>query len=265
MADKASYRYAVIGLGVAEALFLIAVGVIVAVGHTVPAELWTIGTALGGGLLGLLVPAPKAGGKAKAAASAAVAHAAAAKAAHDEATHVAGPAQADAQTAADEVLNGAGASKAISQSKSNPTAAAGMLASAHAATAEGFTAMARKASDAKRPGLQAKARVYQAAADAAQAPETQAAALAAAKIAPSGPTTFGAVAVKVFIPVIVLAVSLALGTLLLTGVWIHPSAAYRPDAIKEGNALLALATATGGALVGIFAPSPGEAKTPAPS
>lgn len=269
MNDKVGYRYAVVGLGVAEALFLIGVSVIVAVGKTVPSELWTIGTALGGGLLGLLVPSPKGSGKAKAAASAAAAHSAAATAARAAAAREDADVRPAADAAAQEVANAKGAASAMSKSGSNPTAAAVMVAGNHATKAAALAQQAKDTladppnptADQKAKDLQARSRVYQAASEAAGSPQTQRDALAAANAAPAGPPTFGAILAKLIVPLLVFGVALALGILLTTGVWIHPSAGYHAEAIKTGNALLALATATGGAIVGIFAPSPAEAKT----
>ena len=41
---------------------------------------------------------------------------------------------------------------------------------------------------------------------------------------------------------------------------IVPEHAYQAAAIKEGDGLIALATAAGGAIVGVLAPSPGQKK-----
>lgn len=276
MNDKVGYRYAVVGLGVAEALFLIGVSVIVAVGHVVPSELWTIGAVLGGGLLGLLVPSPKGSGKAKAAASAAVAHSAAANAARAAAAREDGDVQQAAAEAAQSVADRSVATRAIGSSRSNPTSAAVTLAGTHAAAAASLAQQAKDelaraqgradeqanaASDLKASKLQAKSRVYQAAAEAAGSPQTQRDALAAANAAPTGPPTFGAIVSKLIVPLIVFAAALGFGIVLTSGVWIHPSRGYMAEAVNTGNALLALAAATGGAFVGIFAPSPAEAKS----
>ncbi|MFI4985179.1 MAG: hypothetical protein ACHQAV_04225 [Solirubrobacterales bacterium] len=58
MNDAAGYRLAVGAVGLALIVVLTGACVIVAVGKTVPQELWTIISALGGGLLGILAPAP---------------------------------------------------------------------------------------------------------------------------------------------------------------------------------------------------------------
>jgi hypothetical protein len=56
--DITSYRLAVGGVAVALVTFLITAGVIVAVGHTVPPQYWSAGSAVGGALLGILAPTP---------------------------------------------------------------------------------------------------------------------------------------------------------------------------------------------------------------
>lgn len=58
--DTGAYRIAVGAVGFALVVLLIGLCVIVAVGRgeEIPKELWTITSALGGGLLGLLAPSP---------------------------------------------------------------------------------------------------------------------------------------------------------------------------------------------------------------
>lgn len=58
--DTGAYRTAVGAVGFALVIVLIGICVIVAVGRgdEIPKELWTIASALGGGLLGLLAPSP---------------------------------------------------------------------------------------------------------------------------------------------------------------------------------------------------------------
>jgi hypothetical protein len=60
--DKGAYRIAVGAIGCALLVVLAGLCVIVAVGKAgeIPKELWTITSALGGGLLGLLAPSPSA-------------------------------------------------------------------------------------------------------------------------------------------------------------------------------------------------------------
>lgn len=59
--DTAAFRIAVGAVGLALVVVLAGLCVIVAVGRgdEIPKELWTITSALGGGLLGLLAPSPK--------------------------------------------------------------------------------------------------------------------------------------------------------------------------------------------------------------
>jgi hypothetical protein len=59
--DVSAYRIAVGAIGFALVVVLAGLCVIVALGEAkeIPKELWTITTALGGGLLGLLAPSPK--------------------------------------------------------------------------------------------------------------------------------------------------------------------------------------------------------------
>ena len=59
--DKGAYRIAVGAIGCALVVVLAGICVIVAVGvkdADIPKELWTIASALGGGLLGLIAPSP---------------------------------------------------------------------------------------------------------------------------------------------------------------------------------------------------------------
>lgn len=58
--DESAYRIAVGAIGLALIIVLAGLCVIVAVGKgaEIPKELWTIASALGGGLLGLLAPSP---------------------------------------------------------------------------------------------------------------------------------------------------------------------------------------------------------------
>jgi hypothetical protein len=59
--DTGAFRIAVCAVGCALVVVLVGLCVIVAVGRgkEIPNELWTITSALGGGLLGLLAPSPK--------------------------------------------------------------------------------------------------------------------------------------------------------------------------------------------------------------
>lgn len=55
------YVLAIVGVAAALAVLLIGACVIVAVGHTVPTEIWGIGGALSGALVGILAPPPRSG------------------------------------------------------------------------------------------------------------------------------------------------------------------------------------------------------------
>jgi hypothetical protein len=48
----------VMGLGVSLAVFFAGVAAVLASGHTAPTEMWAAGSAVSGGLIGLLVPSP---------------------------------------------------------------------------------------------------------------------------------------------------------------------------------------------------------------
>jgi hypothetical protein len=54
--DVVAYRIAVGAVGAALVMFLLGASVIVAAGKTVPQEYWTVGSAVSGALLGILVP-----------------------------------------------------------------------------------------------------------------------------------------------------------------------------------------------------------------
>jgi hypothetical protein len=260
--DQTAYRYAIVGLAAAVGLFLIGVSVIAAVGHEVPKELWTLGTALGGGLLGMFVPSPQATPGAKAVAESAVVQSAAASAAAAQANREPAAIQAQAQQAAAQVRGGKNLRNAISAASASSVAGAASVAvaTAHDATALGLAEQAEAPglSIAKRDALNAQANVYRAAAEAARDPKTQAAAHAAAQSAPKGQADNKDYFNKLGPPAFVFIAALTLGSLLTVGV-IAPAEAYQSAAIHEGNGLIALATAAGGAIVGVLAPAPGQA------
>ena len=226
-------------------LFLIGVSVIAAVGHEVPKELWTMGTALGGGLLGVLVPSPQATPGSKAVAEAAVVQSAAAHAADTQANREPPALQAQAKQAAAQVRGGTNLRDAIAAASATSVvgAASTTLAASHDATAQGLyvQAEAQGLSTAKQDAFNAQARVYRAAADAARDPEIQGAARAAAQSAPEGQADNKDYFTKLGPPVLVFVGALALGSLLTIGV-IAPAGPYQAAAIHEGNGLIALAT-----------------------
>jgi hypothetical protein len=303
MLDRKGYRYSLIGLAAAETVFLIAVGTIVAVGHEVPKELWTLGTALAGGLLGVLVPRPQATSDAKRAAESAVVHSAASQAASEAAEHltaskagtndgaVAAAVRKSAQGAVEAVQDDAnlkGAIAAASPSPAGSGAAAAVLALQHGSMAKRKTKAAKASglSLAEEQGLKAEAEVFKAAAAAATMPETMKAAKVAVKAAPAGGVKGGDYFAKLIPPLLVLGIALYLGTKFtdkapnlpeyegsksLAGPHLEAAKAYLSAVtshykavVSEGNALLALAAASGGSIVGVLAPSPGE-KSPGES
>lgn len=306
MLDRKGYRYALIGLAVAEAVFLIGVSVIVAVGHDVPKEMWTVGTALGGGLLGVLVPRPQATSGAKPFAEAITVHNAASLAALQAAEEVTPPravasapgtagegddaaerVSRSALKAASDVNERANLKEAMAAASPSPGTGAAVyaLAGKHGNSATRRTnASDSNASNGITTGkeeLAAEAAVYAAAATAAASPETVQAAKEAAQSAPAGGVKVGDYLAKLLPPFVVFGLALWLGTH-LTGETVRLSdyrhagellTKAKPEAAKaylealmthqqavtsEGNALIALATAAGGAIVGVLAPSPGE-------
>jgi hypothetical protein len=277
MLDRTAYRYAMIGLAVALALFLIGVSVIAAVGHAVPKELWVVGTALGGGLLGVLVPSPQATPGSKPVAESTTVQNAASKAASDAAaeppTQTPEGAEPDsgqaarvkqkAEEAVDDVRKPENLDLAIAAASPSPGAgaAAAALAAQHFGKAEALEqeAGATNQTPARQEELEAQAKVYNAAAEAAQSPQTLTAAKEAVQIAPKGKASKNDYLTKLLPPTLVFVVALILGTLMTVGV-IAPEHVYEGAAISEGNELLALATAAGGAIVGVLAPSPGQKK-----
>jgi hypothetical protein len=297
MQDRKTYRYAIVGIAAALAVFLIGASTIAAIGHEVPKELWTIGTALGGGLLGVLVPRPQASPGAKPIAESTTIQNAASQAASDAAAQPPAHAtpregetpeqavtrvQSKAAAALAQVNDVSNLKQAIDASTGSPgSGAAGVvLAIAHDKAAKDKEAAAQASTDASQQDeLNAEARVYAAAAAAAQSKDTLAEAKQAGEKAPKGYAVPWDYIGKLAPPLLVFVVALALGET-FTGKMISfaeykkaVALAGSPEAMKqyleglvrhqqalisEGNALLALATAAGGALVGVLAPSPGE-------
>ncbi len=185
----------VICLGAALVVFFAGVTAAVAAGQTPPTELWAAGSAVSGGLLGLLVPAP-------------------------------GSAQRHIQ-AAGEAERAAAAASQEAQTHLRAAAAAG-------------------AED--RAGLGARAT---AAEDAAQKASKEAAEHRTAA-ANSADTTWAVVALfAVFVLTLVLSVALA-------GGWIAPAKPF-VDSVKEiTKAVIAIASASGTALIGMLAPPPSK-------
>jgi hypothetical protein len=262
MLDRPAYRYAIIGLAGGVGVFLVGASVIAAVGHEVPKELWTFGSSLGGGLLGVLVPRPEATPGSKAVAESAIIQGAAAQAASTQAGAEAGEGRQAAQEAAEQVKQGGkDLTNAIDAAAGAPVAGAagGALAAAHDSTARELSARASLAEGPEQENLQAQARVYRAAAAAASDPQSQQAAEAAAQSAPDGQVKIADYVAKLAPATFVFIVTLTVGTLLTVG-FIAPEKVYQAAAIHLGNGLIAIATAAGGALVGVLAPSPAQTK-----
>jgi hypothetical protein len=186
----------VVSLGVALGVFFAGVTAAVAAGQTPPDAMWAAGSAVSGGLIGLLVPSPRTK----------KGHEAAAKAA-----------EAAGEKAKDEAA----------QHKA-------------AAAAPGLAAAGEE---------NAKAEVAQAAAEHA-ASEAVAHNAAAAGVVGTWPA-----AVLLFVAFGLL---LALSVLLATGT-IPPSSAFVDQQKAVTSAVIALASASGSALIGILAPSPSKA------
>jgi len=105
--NRSGYSLAVVSVGAALVVLFAGAGVIAAVGHEVPKELWSAAAALSGALVGILVPPPKSKKDTAGAApvAAAITYTAARKAAEDEAGEInddkdATPAVKQAATAA---------------------------------------------------------------------------------------------------------------------------------------------------------------------
>jgi hypothetical protein len=278
--EGTGYTFAIVGVSLALVVTLIGASTIAALGHQVPKELWAIGGALGGALVGILVPSPRlaSGGEATPAAAAYTTHNAAVEAARGKVAEIEKSAGAAPEQAA-------GAKEALQLVEQQAGELKHKLASMAivASVNEGGQAH-RAAADA----VQLQRGAFETATKAAHnAPEDlklraakevhEAAHEAASKAAPAAaqrePGWFAAVKTitaeaKIFVPLILFAVALTLGVLLGLGAIhaqpCHPeekSCAYYAGTTKQAaNALIALASAAGGALLGVFATSPGASK-----
>jgi hypothetical protein len=185
----------VVSLGVALAVFFAGVTAAVAAGQTPPTAMWAAGSAVAGGLIGLLVPPP--GSKA--------AHLSAAEAATEAAVHA----------------------EATLRETHAEDAAGGGPPAARAATAEAVEATVQKS--------RADAAAHTAAA--ASIPETKGAAF---------------LLLGVFIMTLALSIALAAGAIV-------PPMAFTDLLKSVTTAVIALASASGSALIGLLAPSPSKA------
>jgi lysophospholipase L1-like esterase len=189
---------AVVGLGASLVVFFAGATAALAAGATVPTALWAAGTAVSGGLIGLLVPPP---GSAKA---------------HERAAKLAQKRQTEAL-------------KEAAEHTEKATAPGGSEAAVHTALAEAATATAKTAKQ-----------------------EVSAHAEAA------GTTTDTKIPAIALAVVFVLAVALA--TVLAVGTFVPP--ASLTESLKGLiTVVVAIASGSGSALIGIFTPSSGSAKT----
>lgn len=332
--DGMAYRLAIVGVGAALVVLLIGASTVAALGHGVPKELWVIGGALSGSLVGILIPTPRAGSSREATprtagyathnaavdaaqkrareigrtaaerASAAHAAVAQAQAAQRAAQQAAPAARADAEQVAAERTDAAheaaeradaahaaatGAQQALTdvdaRRRQLKTPLVGMAAASalreggqgHEAAAlavnlqhEGLEqAQGELLAQPGAPALEAAVEVHEAA--------HTAAAKAAPGAAQGEAGWFGAVKAitseaRILIPLLLFAVALALAALLGLGVIrahscvpeTSSSCSYYATTTHElAKAMVALASAAGGALLGVFATSPGDTSSKA--
>lgn len=276
----AAYTFAIVGVGAALVVMLIGASTIAALGHGVPKELWAIGGALSGALVGILVPSPRlaGGGEATPAAAGYKTHNAAVEAARRKAAEI-------VQSAGVRPEQAAGAKEALRRVEQQGGELKHKLTSTAVVTSVNENGQAhRAAADAVQLQRGALEKVTKEARDSpanlnlqAAKEVHEAAHEAASQAAPGAaqrpPGWFAAVKTisaeaKIFVPLLLFTAALALGVLLGLGV-IHAqpcpteakSCTYYAGTTKQAaNALIALASAAGGALLGVFATSPGDAK-----
>ncbi|MGA8365087.1 MAG: hypothetical protein WB709_11275 [Solirubrobacteraceae bacterium] len=290
--DRPAYALAIVGVGAALVVLIVGASTIAALGHAVPKELWAIGGALSGALVGILVPAPRLAASREATPSAAGygTHNAAVSAARLKTEEI----KRSPEVTDNEVTAAEGALRKIeacrdqlkvqrwrlssiatswSETGGGHDAAAAAVGLQQSALTQAKRAAAEGASGDK--GLAAAVTVHEAAHEAAakavpRASQRSAGWLGAVK------TIF--TEAKILVPLILFTVALTLGVLLSLGV-IHavvcPHGGFvgHGSALKEiekqgcyyatttkqaANALIALASAAGGALLGVFAISPGD-------
>ena len=236
--DDRPTSYSLVVLGAATALVVLFIGasVILAVGHSVPTELWAAASGLSGALVGILAPNSK--DAAVNAAASEAGHAAAKRAAAEQPAPVASSART-ALLMVDAAPTVVRLRVAADQASAEADEAAKAAESAPPQDQE-------SRGHAKDKAL-AKHAVLRAAANAAQ--DAQDSAKDAMKS-----TTY-----KVVIAFVVLLLTLGLGIWLTFELGEHQTkvATIRDTAMKDlSGALIALAAAAGGALVGFAAPAP---------
>jgi hypothetical protein len=253
---------AIIAIGAGMVVLFAGAAIIAAVGHGVPEQLWTIGTALSGALIGILIPSPRLRNSptAQAATVATVTSAAATSAALDKAKEYAD--RPDAQAAANEAAaQVAAAGDEVSARASKVAMAGGTVdAMVRAAALVHANAAATTAGAAADAPTAARASVLAAAAKAATD---------AGHALPDPPKGLSVPDLaKIIVPIVVLIVAGGIGIWLQHGGY-HPahctltSAGNKPAGLKQtpaceapllatAKALIALASAAGGALIGLF-------------
>ena len=297
--DRSAYALAIVGVGAALVVLIIGASTIAALGHAVPKELWAIGGALSGALVGILVPAPRpASREASPSAAAYGTHNAAVGAARRKVKEIkdspeATPEEASAAKHALQAIEGCrGKLKAKLASTADATSLS-ESGQAHDAASAAVGLQQDALRDAKQvaaegtpgdKGLAAAVTVHEAAHEAASKAAPTASQRSAGWL--GGVKTIFTEA-KILVPLILFAAALTLGVLLGLGV-IRAAACPQNVSLFEGhyqplkgleengcsyyatttkqaaNALIALASAAGGALLGVFATSPvppGKPKT----
>jgi hypothetical protein len=297
--DELSYRFVIVGVASALVVLFIGAGVVLAVGRTVPTELWAAASALSGALVGILVPPkrPESPGAAAADAAAVSAGEATAKvvaAAQDDAVADAAQAAqhivAQANNVADLRASAAQALGAMQEATRvvaapAPVPAAEALAANEAAAAAGAAPPAEApAAAAAAPqdgqgvlGAQGEAQAdaiarHTVLAAAASAAEDAHAAVVDAVDPVRAPTTFLGIPIKTTVDLrtvfllVIFVVALAVGIALAfhAGDATEKMATVRDTAVKSASGtLIALAAAAGGALVGLAAPAAKSSKADA--
>lgn len=274
------YTFAIVGVSVALVVTIVGASTIAALGHGVPKELWAIGGALSGALVGILVPSPRlaSGGEATPAAAGYATHNAAVEAARSKAAEIEKAAGAKPEEAA-----GARAALRLVERQGKElktTLASTAMASsvkeggqAHRAAAEAVELQRVGLEEVTRAARESPEDLELRAAKAVREAAHEAASKAAPGAALRAPGWFAAVKTitseaKIFVPLLLFGVALTLGVLMGLGA-IHAqpcpkeakSCSYYAGTTKQAaNALIALASAAGGALLGVFATSPGASK-----
>jgi hypothetical protein len=299
--SRTSYSLAVVAVGVALVSLFAGAAVILAVGRSVPQEMWAAASALSGALVGILIPTPGRGAAAPdpVAAGANVSQAASLGAARSAAATITqDPQQPDgakqAAMAAVAAVKAAPVDAKVAQvrASSTPTEVvdeviaifAGLLSGAEAQVRTAQTDQEADAQDGPdAPALEtelAKAQATQTvhAAAAAAATESRGIATEIAAPAPSPPASAlsvfrsigwtiagAALAFVVLVGAFVVALLVSKGTIHAVGCPIASAGKTQgcdSNLLQVGTALLSLASAGGGTLLGLFATPDGKPAAP---